>query len=165
MSFLNKMTTRQAAVARYGGIDFAAKHWGKQGQWLEMFAVPQGWFPSWHVVGTEHPVEHIALNRDLHGPLMNALIAVNSKKIGGLLKTFDGCFNIRMVRGTTASPSTHSYGLALDLNAETNQLAATHGGFYDHPDFVKCFTEQGFAWGGNFHGRKDPMHFSYAWEG
>jgi hypothetical protein len=159
-----KCTSRAAAVARYGGIDFASRHWPHQSQWLEIFQVPTGWFPSWHVVGTTHPVEHIALNKDLHTPLLNALTAVHNKGLGGLLLTFDGCFNIRMVRGSAASPSTHSYGLALDINADSNPLAATKGGFYNHPDFVKCFTDQGFDWGGHWVHRKDPMHFSYAWE-
>ncbi len=159
-----KCTSRNMAVQRYGGIDFASKHWQGQSKWLEMFQVPTGFFPNWHVVGTTHPVEHIALNVDLHVPLMRALVNIHSKNLGHLLVTFDGCFNIRMVRGTTNSPSTHAYGLALDINAATNGLAQTHGGFYDHPDFVKCFTDEGFDWGGNFHGRKDPMHFSFAWE-
>ncbi len=159
-----KCTTRAAAVSRYGAIDFAAKHWAAQGYWLEMFAVPAGWFPNWFVIGTKHPVEHIALNKDLHDPLLKALTAVKDNSLGDLLHTFDGCFNIRMVRGTNNAPSAHAYACALDLNADSNGLGQTEGGFYQHPGFVKCFTDQGFDWGGNFHSRKDPMHFSYCWE-
>jgi hypothetical protein len=162
-----KCTTRAQAIQRYGAIDFGARYWARQREWLEMFEVPHGWFPKWHVVGAHGvlmPVEHIALNKDVHTPLLNALTALKDKGLGDLLVTFEGCFNIRMVRGSSASPSLHSYALALDLNASLNPLGAIKHGFYDHPDFVKCFTDQGFDWGGHWAHRKDPMHFSYGWE-
>lgn len=159
-----KQRTREAVVARYGHIDFASRHWADQGKWLKMLPIPLGMFPSWFVLDTGHPVHAIACNSDMHAPLLSALTSVHAKGLAGLLHTFDGCFNIRMVRGTNNAFSAHSYGLAIDLNAGTNVLAQTHGGFYDRPEFVKCFTDQGFDWGGNFHGRKDPMHFSYCWE-
>jgi hypothetical protein len=165
MNFLNKMTTREAAIQRYGAIDFASRHWSNQNKWIEMFEIPHGWFPHWHVLETKYPVEHIALNKDLHEPFTRALTRIKNGGMGELLKTFDGCLNIRMVRGTNSSPSAHAYGLALDLNASENGLGQTNGGFFFHPEFVKCFTDQGFAWGGSFHSRKDPMHFSYCWEG
>lgn len=163
--FSNKMVSRSLAVGRYGGIDFASKHWPQQGKWIQSLEIPAEWFPSWHVLDSKAQVRHIACNLDIHMPLLAALKSVHERGLGDLLKTFDGCFNIRMVRGSTAAVSAHSYGLALDINASENGLGQTHGGFYNHLDFVKCFTEQGFAWGGNFHGRKDPMHFSYCWEG
>lgn len=159
-----KMTTRAAAIARYGRIDFASKHWEHQSLWMEMFDVDQTKFPNWHVLDTKHVVDFIFCNKDIHAPLKAALDAVAAHNLGGLLKTFDGCFNIRMVRGTNNSPSAHAYGLALDINASENGLGQTKGGFYDHPDFVKCFKDAGFDWGGDFHSRKDPMHFSYCWE-
>lgn len=157
--FPNKQTTLAAAEARYGLIDWNASYWSQQGKWIHSVAIPEGWFPNWKIGG--HLVKAVACNIDM--PLMAALTAVHDKGLGNLLVTYDGCLNIRPVRGST-HPSTHSYGLAIDLNADLNPLAATSGGFYNHPDFVKCFTDQGFTWGGNFHGRKDSMHFSYAWE-
>lgn len=70
------------------------------------------------------------------------------------LKTWDGCFNIRNVRGRT-SPSLHSWGVAIDVNAAWNGLGKaptlTSG-------FIKCFTDAGFDWGGLW-GRPDGMHF------
>ena len=29
-------------------------------------------------------------------------------------------------------------------------------------DFVACFTDAGFGWGGNYSSRKDGMHFTIA---
>jgi hypothetical protein len=73
------------------------------------------------------------------------------------LKTWDGCFNIRNVRGRT-SPSLHSWGVAIDVNAAWNGLGKaptlTSG-------FIKCFTDAGFDWGGLW-GRPDGMHFQLA---
>ena len=70
------------------------------------------------------------------------------------LKTWDGCFNIRNVRGRTV-PSLHSWGVAIDVNAAWNGLGKRST---LSPEFVKCFTDAGFDWGGLW-GRPDPMHF------
>lgn len=163
--FPNKQTSRDAVVAHYGHIDFHSQQWPEKNKWMGMLQIPPSWFPKWIVGETTHPVNAIYANKDIHGPLLAALQHVHDQGLGDLLHTYDGCFNIRMVRGSNSSFSAHSYGLALDLNCNENPLGATHGGFYKHPEFVKCFTDQGFAWGGNFHSRKDPMHFSYCWEG
>jgi hypothetical protein len=70
------------------------------------------------------------------------------------LKTWDGCFNIRRKR-SGLSQSLHSWGLAIDINAAWNG--------YNRPtqlteEFVKCFTDNGFDWGGYWK-IKDGMHF------
>lgn len=70
------------------------------------------------------------------------------------LKTWDGCFNIRKKRGLT-SMSLHSWGIAVDLNAFENGLNQQPK--LSH-EFVKCFTDAGFDWGGIWQ-RKDGMHF------
>lgn len=73
------------------------------------------------------------------------------------LKTWDGCFNIRTKRGAS-SPSLHSWGIAIDLNAAWN-------GFGNKPTlsagFVKCFTDAGLDWGGVW-SKPDGMHFQLA---
>lgn len=162
--FKNKMTTVELAIERYGAIDFASGHWPEQNQWIRILQIPPGMFPKWYVLNTRMPVKHIACNYDIAPPLMRALQAISEGNLQDQLETFDGCFNIRLVRGSSHAMSAHSYGLAIDLNADDNELGQTEGGFYKSPEFVKCFTDQGFDWGGSFHSRKDPMHFSYAWE-
>jgi D-alanyl-D-alanine carboxypeptidase-like protein len=68
-------------------------------------------------------------------------------------------YNCRAVRGSTA-PSFHSWGLALDFNSATNWLGRTDGG--DIPSWmVSLWHDYGWGWGGNYTGRKDPMHFEY----
>lgn len=96
----------------------------------------------------------IYCNKDLVKPLRQAFCNLVARGFVDELKTWDGCFNIRQVRGGT-SWSLHSWGIAVDLNAAWNQLGKaptlTDG-------FVKCFTDAGFDWGGKWK-RPDGMHF------
>lgn len=93
-------------------------------------------------------------NRDLVEPLSRALQELIRTGHVRELKTWDGCFNIRKKRGLT-SMSLHSWGIAIDVNAFENGLNMIPK---LSPGFVKCFTDNGFYWGGNFK-RKDGMHF------
>lgn len=74
------------------------------------------------------------------------------------VKTWDGCFHIRKQRGSLLSMSLHSWGLAVDLNASWNKLGNKPT---MSPALVKCFTDAGFEWGGNWK-RPDGMHFQIA---
>ena len=73
------------------------------------------------------------------------------------LRTWDGCFNIRQKR-TGESMSLHSWGLAIDVNASWNRLGRPP---VLSPEFVACFTEAGFEWGGRWK-LPDGMHFQLA---
>ena len=74
------------------------------------------------------------------------------------LKTFDGCLAVRYIRGGEAW-STHSWAIAVDLNARWNRFGQTD--FEMTTDFANCFQDVGFVWGGDFTGRPDAMHFQY----
>jgi len=74
---------------------------------------------------------------------------------------FSGTYNYRPIRGSSRL-SCHAFGAAIDLDAEDNPLGATHSTL--PPDVVTCFKTQGFFWGGDYLGRKDPMHFQAAHE-
>jgi hypothetical protein len=75
------------------------------------------------------------------------------------LKTFNGCFNIRPIRGyensTPVKYSLHSWGVAVDFNLLENGLGAKPK---LSDEFVLCFEDAGFDWGGHFK-RVDGMHF------
>ncbi|MFK7752228.1 MAG: M15 family metallopeptidase [Sedimentitalea sp.] len=70
-----------------------------------------------------------------------------------------GSLCIRRIRGSVASPSTHSYGLAVDLNIDGVLDNFTDGktqlGLTILADF---FREEGWVWGAGFR-REDSMHF------
>ena len=72
------------------------------------------------------------------------------------LKSWDGCYCVRPQRGSSVHISLHSWGLAIDVNAAWNPRG--HKGVLT-PEFVKCWTDSGFDWGGDFTTTIDPMHF------
>ncbi len=96
----------------------------------------------------------IYCNKDMVKYLDKALRNLITNGYVNELKTWDGCFNIRKKRGLT-SMSLHSWGLAIDVNAAWNGLGRTP---QLSKGFVKCFTDAGFEWGGNWT-RLDGMHF------
>jgi len=101
--------------------------------------------------------KRIYCNKDLIKPLEAAFKALIATGCVNELKTWDGCFNIRKKRGL-ASMSLHSWAIAIDVNAFENGLGVTPK---LSPKFVKCFTDNGFDWGGTWQ-RKDGMHFQLA---
>ena len=118
-------------------------------------------FLTWWDVPPEFEVNQIPkklwCNKDLVGPLSKAFRNLLDRGFMSELCTWDGCFNIRNVRGGD-DWSLHSWAIAIDVNAFENGLGQpprlSQG-------FVKCFTDAGFDWGGNFK-RKDGMHFQLA---
>ena len=98
--------------------------------------------------------KRIYCNKDLVEPLKKAFQSLISTGCVNELNTWDGCFNIRKKRGLS-SMSLHSWGIAIDVNAFENGLGQTPK---LSPQFVKCFTDNGFDWGGTWK-RKDAMHF------
>lgn len=145
------------AAARYGPV--IGGKWAREGEFCRILKIPQRVSRVWKNRLTGKPTERIYCNRDLHDPLTWALEMLVERDLLDELKTFDGCYNIRDVRGIDGKPSAHSYAIAIDLNAASNPLGS-HGTL--SPEFVECFTDQGFVWGGDFP-RRDPMHFSLGW--
>lgn len=99
--------------------------------------------------------KRIYCNKDLIQPLSKAFKALIDTGAVNELKTWDGCFNIRKKRGLN-SLSLHSFGIAIDVNAFENGLGKEPK---LSDKFVKCFTDNGFDWGGDWKSRKDGMHF------
>lgn len=118
--------------------------------------------------------KRIYCNKDLIGPLSKAFYNLINTGHVQEIKTWDGCYNFRPIRGyekkyeaamkagkldlAVKYLSTHSWGLAVDINSFENGLGKEPK---LSPGFVKCFTDAGFAWGGNF-SRVDGMHFELA---
>lgn len=114
----------------------------------------------------------IYCNKDLVKPLENAFENLLKAGLLAELKTWDGCFNPRPIRGyekrfhdliaqgkydeAVKLLSIHSWGIAIDINAAENGLGVKPK--LSAP-FVACFKDAGFTWGGDFVGRPDGMHF------
>ena len=102
--------------------------------------------------------KRIYCNKDMVKPLTKAFKALIKTGKVDELKTWDGCFNIRKIRGSNLM-SLHSWGVAIDVNAFENGLGREPK---LSAEFVKCFTDAGFEWGGHWKSRKDGMHFQLA---
>jgi hypothetical protein len=98
-------------------------------------------------------------NKAMSAPLLKAFKNLIETGHVKELKTWDGCFNIRKKkRGST--PSLHSWGLAIDVNAAWNGFGKTPA---LSDGFVQCFTDAGFDWGGIWKmPYTDGMHFQLA---
>ena len=80
---------------------------------------------------------------------------------------FNGIYERRAIRGSVGRASTHSWGIAIDMEAFDvrvgDQTTYPLGSKRRFPEaIVKAFTSVGFVYGGDFTGRKDPMHFQLA---
>lgn len=65
----------------------------------------------------------------------------------------------RPIRGSS-TPSNHSWGLAVDINATANPMGGRL--ITDIPQEVVALWEaKGFRWGGNYKSRPDAMHFEF----
>ncbi len=115
------------------------------------FAIPLSWDRSKLVQNLYCHVKWTELISDVFA-------ALEREGLKREIKTFGGCFNFRSKR-TSGKLSTHSWGIAIDLNPETNQQGSP--GNMD-PGVVEVFQRFGFAWGGGWPGKsKDPMHFQF----
>jgi hypothetical protein len=92
-------------------------------------------------------------------PVVSELFAkIASQGLTSEIRTFGGCFNYQPKR-QSSKLSTHCWGIAIDLNPETNRQGSAGD---MHPEIVALFREYGFKWGGDWSGKsKDPMHFQY----
>lgn len=128
-----------------------------------------GWWQEWGAFcETPKELNHCFTYRwkGMHGFWCNRVLVAKFQRVyrkivmQGLaqeLKTFDGCYNLRYIRGGSKL-STHSWAIAVDHNAEENPLGAEP---QIDMGIVAIFEAEGFVWGGRFQ-RKDSMHVQYA---
>lgn len=106
----------------------------------------------------------IYANRDIHHALSAALYKCRDKGVLREIVTFDGCFNIRLIRGGSSS-SMHSWATAVDWNASRNPLGMTFAqikaaGLTPFSEtFLQCWRNTGWDCGGDWTGRPDRQHF------
>ncbi len=74
-----------------------------------------------------------------------------------------GTYNWRNKNGGGSGLSTHSFGITIDINDDTNPY--TTANTHDMPPaVVDAFKRNGFAWGGDWQPKHDWMHFQYEGE-
>ena len=102
------------------------------------------------------PAESFFVNKEFKDKLFIAFTKLQASKLNKEIKTFDGCFVQRPVRGMSV-PSLHSWAMAIDINASTEKLSQSVTNF--SKGFLDCFISSGIYWGGTWH-RHDSMHFA-----
>jgi hypothetical protein len=103
----------------------------------------------------------VTCHRVMIPQLAAALGEIESEGLSSLIRpeSYAGCYAPRFIDRNPDLPlSNHAFGLAIDLNSDTNQLG-TEGDM--DPRVVAIFERWGFEWGGHWE-RPDPMHFELA---
>jgi hypothetical protein len=88
---------------------------------------------------------------------VGALTRVRDLGLADLVPAYGGIFQQRSIRGHAGHLSAHSWGCAVDLCPSQYPLGSKAR--FDSR-IVDAFTFFGFTYGGDFHSRLDPMHFS-----
>jgi len=152
------MVTSALALKKYGDPNLLATQSKHFELWIVESDILQAFkHTRFSALGTVGFPKKIFLNKDMLNPLRNALRTLICRGLSSELKTWDGVFVIRSKRAL-ASLSLHSWAIAVDVNQAENQLNMIPK---LSPEFVKCFTDCGFEWGGTWK-RKDGMHFQLA---
>lgn len=147
--------TTQAKNAFYG--DFHSPGW----QAVNLIHIA----PPFMMYYAKKPLSHGIL---VHKKVANAMMAAfqeiwdkcdhDQKKVDKTgASDFGGCFNIRNIAGSN-NWSNHSWACAIDLSPASNgfNMKSTLSNIV-----VAAFKRQGARWGGDYKGRKDPMHFEF----
>lgn len=115
------------------------------------FAIPLSWDPA-------KQVRSLYCHRKLASVFPAVFAEIERRGLRAKLRSYGGCFNFRAKR-SGSKLSTHAWGIAIDLNPETNGM----GRDGDMPaGIVRVFESFGFTWGGRWSGAgKDPMHFQF----
>jgi hypothetical protein len=127
------------------------------------FEQDPGWVDA-HLVTTRVPqLGRLTCNRGVIPALKAAMTEITRRGLGATVHTADfqyqgGCWNPNIIPGDQGTISRHSWGLAVDINVDSN-------GFGDpprqDPRLVSVLAAHGFTWGGLWL-TPDGMHFEYA---
>lgn len=126
----------------------------------------QGRNIEWHHKFTGVPLT-INCNKKIIAPLQKVFTDIAKAGLAGKIDVrntnrYGGCYSARMnrLKNSFRAVSKHAYGMAIDVNTQTNAQGAT-------PTLdcriVRIFRKHGFAWGGNVV-PPDGMHFEWVGE-
>lgn len=115
------------------------------------FSMPLSWNPS-------QKATRFICNKRLIKIFENVFNEIKTKNLDSKINSFGGVYNFRR-KSRNGALSTHSWGIAIDLNPLTNALG-TKGNM--DQNIISIFRKHGFKWGGDWNGKNsDPMHFQY----
>ncbi len=104
---------------------------------------------------------HTRCHRLAKEPLERAFADLAASGLWRLIHSFDGLWVPRhMTWNPDRSLSSHSWGIAFDINASRNPYGG--GVTPENRSLNEVFNRYGFAWGGDWNGAKDAMHWELA---
>jgi hypothetical protein len=111
-----------------------------------------------HLGSSQALAKQVYCHRLVRASLVDVFTELSDRNLWRHVQDFEGCYAYRAIRGSDEI-SFHSWGIALDLNSRRYPL----GSLPDPTDpwvtqVVPVFRSHGWAWGGDYKGRKDPMH-------
>src|SRR5215469_9954281 len=106
------------------------------------FPLPLAWDKS-------RSVERMTCHKLLGQIFADVFARIQSANLQGTITSFGGCFSFRQQR-TGTKLSAHAWGIAIDLNPESN--AQGTAGNMD-TGLISIFKETGFSWGGEWQGK------------
>jgi hypothetical protein len=101
----------------------------------------------------------IRIHRQAAPSLRRIMREIEAKGWAHKIKSFNGSFVPRFVRGSETSLSSHAYGTSIDINAAENGqgMEPTE----DQKQLAPIFEKHGWYWGDRFKSLRDPMHFEF----
>lgn len=116
------------------------------------------WLTTWHVQVTHpwFPVYEITIHKHFWPLLHDAFTELENRGLQSEIKTFHCGHRIAYMHESPVL-SVHSWGAAIDLNADENP-AGTMGQWSD--GFLEVMKRNGIFCGQHWTGNKDPMHFA-----
>ena len=105
------MTAQEILTTRYGDP--------RSADFQQTFLV------TWKIIDefSWFPKSRFVIHKDFQARLSDAFKNLELAGLHKEIKTWDGCLNVRLVRGSQSVLSLHSWACAIDLNAADNPLA------------------------------------------
>jgi hypothetical protein len=131
-------------------------------------ASSRGWGPGWPHPQVDRIVTAVCGANRLRlpvrteiAPLVQRLVADLERQHGPFHSGQCWGFANRAIRGSS-TPSNHSWGLAIDLDAPSNPMTTDPRAPHTIGSYASGLAARyGFRWGGDYVGRKDYMHFEF----
>ena len=134
--------------------------------YLTTISLPYPMYTSWDKAKVTRIQCHELIAENLLAVLNDLLAFYGPEKIHDLgIDRYGGCFNYRLMRGSTTTLSRHSWGTAIDLDPERNLLKETaKTARFARPEYkpmIDIFYKHGFISLGR-EKNYDWMHFEIA---
>ncbi len=109
--------------------------------------------------------ERVRLHQAAIEPFIALLQSWDDAGLLRCIKTWNGSYVPRFIRGSRKTLSNHAFGTAFDINVAWNRLGtvpALRGESGSVRELVGLANKHGFYWGGHYRKRRDGMHFELA---